>query len=504
MSSLRSRNETGSLVQRCFHVERHELARRVASGVAWQFGLSGLRVIATIGSTAVLARLLSPSDYGLVAMTTVVVEVAGLFSNLGFGAILIQKRRLARVDLDAVFWASLIIGAVVGLLVCIAAYPVAWFFKEPRLVELLWLSALSLVIQQMTVVPSAVISRLLLFRLEVLLQAGQLLVRIAIAIALAWAGAGVWSLVISPFAAIVLYTTIVLSVTGYCPRRRLNRSFIAENWRMSGSFLGSGILHYVQSNFDFMVVGRRFGAEQLGYYQTAYSVPDELRNRLSGPLQRVLFPAYSLLQQDLIAFRDAVGRSQKMLAAVLLPIGAGLAVVAEEFVGVVYGARWAPVVPLLQVLAVGGALRATFSLVASIFYATGRPDLALKINLVSAPFVLGAILAGSEWGVIGVAWAMVLVMLPSFVSAHIAMKLIGGSLVTFLDAQWTPALGTLCMVLSLIVGKGLLSLSDSVAVALVLQIVVGGVIYLTTLVLIDRAFVKEGLAICASVLARKR
>jgi PST family polysaccharide transporter len=273
---------------------------------------------------------------------------------------------------------------------------------------------------------------------------------------------------------------------------------------MSGSFLGSGILHYVQSNFDFMVVGRRFGAEQLGYYQTAYSVPDELRNRLSGPLQRVLFPAYSLLQQDLIAFRDAVGRSQKMLAAVLLPIGAGLAVVAEEFVGVVYGARWAPVVPLLQVLAVGGALRATFSLVASIFYATGRPDLALKINLVSAPFVLGAILAGSEWGVIGVAWAMVLVMLPSFVSAHIAMKLIGGSLVTFLDAQWTPALGTLCMVLSLIVGKGLLSLSDSVAVALVLQIVVGGVIYLTTLVLIDRAFVKEGLAICASVLARKR
>lgn len=491
MSTNRSTARLDSLVRRSFSTDRKNLGGRVIKGVAWQFALSASRVLITIVSTATLARLLTPNDYGLVAMTTLIVEIAALFANLGFGAILIQKRRFTRLDLDTAFWASLGIGLALGLFIAAAAYPASWFFEQPQIIDLLWLSALSFTVQQLMVVPNAIISRLLLFRTEVLLQFGQLLARTVFAIILAWNGAGYWSLVLAPLLAAVLTSVASLAVTGYCPRLRVNFRFIKGNWKASGSFLGSGVLHYLQSNFDFLVVGRRFGPEQLGFYQTAYSLPEELRNRISGPLQRVLFPAYSLLQQDLPAFRRAVARSQKMLSSIVLPIGAGLALIADHLVPVLYGERWLPVIPLLQVLGIGGALRAMFSLVASIYYATGRPDLAFKVNLVSAPFVLTAIAIGSYWGTIGVAWAMVLVVLPSLVSAHIAMRLIGASIIDFLKAVTPSAISTFAMCSGLyLLGENLISEMNSI-LGITTYVIFGALLYTVVLSIIDRKFVIE-------------
>lgn len=491
MSAKRSAARLDSLVRLSFRTNRNDLGSRVIKGVAWQFALSGGRVLITIVSTAILARLLTPNDYGLVAMTTLIVEIAGLFANLGFGAILIQKKRLTRLDLDTAFWASLCIGLALGLFIAAAAYPASWFFKQPEIIGLLWLSALSFLVQQLLVVPYAIISRLLLFRTEVFLQFGQLLARTVFAIALAWSGAEYWSLVLAPLFAALVTTVAALAATGYRPRHRINFSFIKNNWKASGSYLGSGTLHYLLSNFDFLVVGRRFGPEQLGYYQTAYSLPDELRNRISGPLQRVLFPAYSLLQQDLPAFRRAVSRSQKMLSIIVLPMGAGLALIADHLVPVLYGERWLPVVPLLQVLAVGGSLRAIFSLVASIYYATGRPDLAFKINLVCTPFVLATIAIGSYWGTIGVACAMVIVVFPAFVSAHIAMKLIGGSIFNFLKAITPSTIATITMCSGLIFIRNNSITSQDHLICLLLNIAFGALFYIASLLIVDRHLIVE-------------
>lgn len=489
MSTNRSANRLDSLVRRSFRTNRNDLGSRVIKGVAWQFALSGSRVLITIVSTAILARLLTPNDYGLVAMTTLIVEIAGLFANLGFGAILIQKKRLTRLDLDTAFWASLCIGLTLSIFIAAAAYPASWFFEQPKIVGLLWLSALSFVVQQLLVVPYAIISRLLMFRTEVFLQFGQLLARTVFAIALAWSGAEYWSLVLAPLFAAFVTAVAAMIVTGYRPRLRINFRFIKTNWKASGSYLGSGTLHYLLSNFDFLVVGRRFGPEQLGYYQTAYSLPDELRNRISGPLQRVLFPAYSLLQQDLPAFRSAVARSQKMLSTIVLPMGAGLALIADHLVPVLYGENWLPVVPLLQVLAVGGSLRAMFSLVASIYYATGRPELAFKVNIVSAPFVLTSIAIGSYWGTIGVAWAMVLVLLPSLVSAHIAMGLIGASIIDFLKPVTPSAISTFAMCSALYFMDHNLITEMNTILGITTYVICGALLYSAVLTMTDRKFV---------------
>lgn len=419
------------------------LGGQVASGVKWHYGFTAFRVAITIGSTAVLARLLSPGDYGLVAMSTLVTEFAALFANLGFGAILVQQPKLTRRQLDTVFCASVIIGLVLAFLVAAAAYPAAALFKQPELTAVLCVSALSFVVQGVAVVPAAILQRLLMFKAEVLLQASLVLLRTGLAVGLALAGAGYWSLVIGGVVALVCVTAVQFVVVGFRPRWRLDTAFLRQHARSSGSFLGSGLLSHLNANIDYFVVGRRFGAAELGLYQVAFSLPEELRTRLSGPLQRVLFPAYARLQSEPQRFRDAVLESQRLLAYVVLPLGAVMAVLAPEIVAVLYGPKWADVVPLLQVLAVGGACRAMFSLVASVFYATGRADLAFKINLISAPFLVLAVVAGSQWGALGVAWAMLLVNVTSVWSVSVSMRLIGLGLSDFLIAITRPVVTAL-------------------------------------------------------------
>lgn len=423
-----------NLTREAFYPNKHNIGQRVINGVAWQFGLMGFRVIITIVSTAILAKILTPDDYGLVTMSMLTTEMAGLLANLGFGQIIVQKQRLSRLDLDSVFWLSALMGVGLFLITGLISYPVAWFYERPELIGILWVSGINFIFRELFVIPNAILHRLLLFKAESFIIISQLILRTIFAIYFAWLGYGYWSLVLGPLLAGFIEIVISSFYVGYVPRLKFNRAFIMRNWRMNGSYLGSGILNYIMSNLDYIIVGRRFGSEQLGYYQIAYALPDELRNRLSGPLQRVLFPAFSLLQDDLAAFRQGVARSQRLLSVIVLPIGAGLALTAENIVKILYGEQWLPVIPLLQILAINGALRTMFSLVGSIYYARGRPDLAFKITLCLFPFIVLCIYAGSLWGVQGVAWAMLLVMLPCFYTLVFAMRLIDASVWLFYQA----------------------------------------------------------------------
>jgi PST family polysaccharide transporter len=285
-----------------------------------------------------------------------------------------------------------------------------------------------------------------MFREDMFIQIGMLVVRIGVSIGLARLGWGVWSLVVGALAGRAIATLLAWYIVPFVPKLRFDRRFFAQHWRSGGSILGSGILNYLMSNLDYWVIGRRFGATELGYYQVAFSLPEELRNRLSGPLQRILFPAYSRLQNNDEAFRKGVFKSVRVLSTVVVPMGIGMAAVAPDLVRVLYGEQWIAAIPLLQILAVGGVMRALFSLVASIYYAKGRPDLAFKISLYSLPYVALVIVIGSEWGVIGVAWAMVVVQIPSFFAINIAMRLIHASSMSFYRQIIPPVLAGLTMV----------------------------------------------------------
>lgn len=485
----------------CLRPDLAGLGSKVAIGAAWTFTNVGLRIVLTIASTAILARLLTPEDFGLIAMSALVTEFAALLGNIGIGGILIQRKALRRLDMDTAFWITMAIDTALCLLVFAASFIAGTIFQTPQVQTIIAVSSLSFIISGLSTVHMALLSRTLRFREDFVIQAGSLISRIVASILLAMAGFGVWSLV---FASLIgQLTTLLLAclIVPYLPRLRFNRALLSEYARTSGSYLGGGIVNYLMSNLDYMIVGRRFGPESLGYYQIAFSLPEELRNRLSAPLQRVLFPAYSRLQDDLSAMQYGVLKSLRLLAAITIPLGVGLAAVAEPVVHVLYGSQWLPVIPLLEILAIGGSIRSIGSLTSNIYYAKNRPDLAFKISLTFLPIAAVALIVGSQWGLEGVAWAMLGFQLLSLISCHIALRLINLNITHFFVQLHPSILGSIAMFLFL------RAIQDHIheipkIINLPLQIAAGAAIYCVTVTLVRPADATEIKQIAQKIISK--
>lgn len=392
-------------VQRAFRPRADDLGARVIRGAGFTFVGIAIRTLLTIGSMAILARLLSPREFGLVAMAGVVTEFAALFASVGFASILIQKPRVSRMDLDTTFWASLGLGVALAMLVFLGSFLVPAFFDEPEVGPLLRLMALMFVLAELPVVPGAIQTRLLRFGDQLLIQIGMLVVRAGSAIACAYLGFGVWSLVIGSLAGSLTEGAMSLAMTGYVPRWRFSWRILKAGLGINGGHFGNGALQFVNANVDVILVGRMLGATPLGYYQNARSLSEEIRARIAFPLQRVLFPALSMLQQDVARCRPAILRSGRLLALLVMPIGFGMAATAEDLVPLLYGSQWTAMIPLVRIVAITSALRVATLSATSLFFAKNRVGLAFRLGIVHSAVHVVAIAVGSQFGIVGVAFA---------------------------------------------------------------------------------------------------
>ena len=392
-----------SLVQRAFRTSSDDLSLRVVRGAGFAAAGMAVRTGITLISMAVLARLLSPADFGHVVMANVITELAFVFSTFGLGEIIIQRQRLARVQLDTVWWASLVIGVVLLLLVAAASFLSALLFANPLAGELLRVLCLTFLLDQLTVVPNSLLSRMLMFRQLFGVQVVTLLFRTGSAIALALWGAGVWSLVWASVIASLAQLMLCTSLAAYRPRWRFSREFLLSTWRTNGSYFASGLLFYLSMNMDLAVVGRSRGAASLGHYQAARGLADEISARIAVPLQRVLFPAFSTVQDDLARFRFGVVRSGRLLALVTIPVGFGIAAAAQELVTILYGDQWLPMIALLQIIGPAAGLRAAATISRPVFQAANRVDLSLKLTLSSTVILALSLVLALPWGLWGFA-----------------------------------------------------------------------------------------------------
>jgi PST family polysaccharide transporter len=408
------------------YARRHQaVGHQVAVGAGLQFLGIGLRTVITIGSTAVLARLLSPSDFGLVAMATVVTELAGLLGAFGLANMLVQRRVINRLQLDTVFWASLGLGTLIAGVVLLLSFAAGWLFAAPDVGRLLRLLCLNFVLNSLTAVPWAVLARLMRYQTDFWIQLTVVVVRTAAAILSAWAGLGMWSLVVGALVGSGVNAALGLRAARYWPRFRMHWPVLANSWRTSSSYLGNALLHYTNSNLDLMLIGRTLGATALGYYQNARALTDEIRGRIAMPIQHVLFPAFSALQTDPAAFRRLVLRASRLLSAVVIPVGFGVSALAELLVRVLYGPKWLPMVVVMSMFGFSAAIRASAAISIPLFNATDRVGLALRYNLVGTALLLCAVLVAMPWGVEAVAMGVALASLYPLVSMRAAYALIG-------------------------------------------------------------------------------
>jgi O-antigen/teichoic acid export membrane protein len=187
---------------------------------------------------------------------------------------------------------------------------------------------------------------------------------------------------------------------------------------------GNGILFYINANLDFILIGKTLGATLLGQYQNARSLTDEIRARMVQPVQRVLFPAFSAIQNDTLRFQGGILRSGRLLALAFVPVGFGIAAVAPELVWVLYGEQWLPMIPILQIISVAVGLTAPTHIGTPIFNATNRVGLSFKLYFIATVIASVLMLLGSHWGLMGVAWSRLLIALVGLVFFRISLGLV--------------------------------------------------------------------------------
>ena len=356
-------------------------------------------------STAVLSRILSPSDYGMIGMVATLTALLTAFSDMGLSWATIQRKHLSGTQVSNLFW----INAGAGLLLwaaCAAAAPaVASFYSEPELRRITVVTGATFFLSGLAVQPFAVMRRRMEFRRVALVELTAIVVGVVAALTAAASNLGYWALVIQVLAAQA--TPRIGSAADIQVHIRLPRlgAEMGGLLAFGGLMALNSVLIYVSRNFDSVLVGRFSGPTELGYYNRAYFLMLLPSTLAAGVLVDLMVPSLSVLQHDSVRFGSAYRRALRVVAFVGAPVAAGMALTAGETVRIIYGPQWGPVAPLLVWLSVGRISQPIYNTTGWLFTAKGRGKLYLLLTSVNATVLSAAFAIGVNFGALGVAKA---------------------------------------------------------------------------------------------------
>lgn len=395
------------------------------SGIGWsvvsRLGRIGLQFV--IG--AILARLLSPADFGLIAMITVFSGFANIFMDLGFGSALIQKQDARPEHYDSVFWLNVAAGLLLMVLFMVSAPLLARLYSQPLLTPLTLVISTNFFIAAFSSVQIALLQKRLLFNWLAYAELGALVLSGGVAIGMALAGFGVWSLATQTILMSLLLVLFVWFSSEWRPAWRFDRRAVGELIGFSSNLLGFNSLNYWLRNGDNFLIGRFLGTDALGIYGRAYSVMLLPLQMVSRTVGQVMFPAFSSIQDDRPRVARIYLRMTRTIAFITFPAMIGLWVVTPHFVPVVFGNQWLAMIPILRILCLVGMLQSIGTLNGNLYLSQGRSDLQFRVGVVIGVAGLAAIGVGLRWGVEGVAVAYGLFSILAFYpSVRIAVSLV--------------------------------------------------------------------------------
>jgi PST family polysaccharide transporter len=419
---------------------RRSVASRTVRGTAWAYGsyVGGQAVV--LVATAILARLLSPSEFGLVAMAIVFITLLDTVSDLGLSpALVISTEAELRERANTVFPFTVVLGAALSALTVAVAPLVAAFFDEPELTPLLAVLGLNFLLRALGATHYALAQKRIDFRSRTAAELAGVVARGVVGIGLAVAGAGAWSLVIGYLAGTAALTVTLWWLVPWRPSQRPSRAQLPGMLRFGSTLTAVDVLAAVIGQIDYIFVGRVLGTQALGLYTLGFRLPELLIVSLAVVAGRVLFPAFAAVE------RDALGRaflvSVRYAAIVALPLAAGLAALAQPFVLGVFGAQWAGSVAPMRLLCLYG-LGVAIGIPAGIAYkATGQAGVLLKLALPRTALVVASIAVFVDDGIVAVAACQAAVaVLFALIGLAIASRMLAVEPGRLASALWPPLL----------------------------------------------------------------
>ena len=378
----------------------------VASGIRWssiaEIGGQGLRFVSSI----VLARLLSPNDYGLMAMATVVTGLLAACRDAGTGAVIVQKKTVSRELLSSLFVLNGGIGVFFFVLLSVFGSVIAEFYQNPEVGPVCQVLGLSFLLGSVGLVDNAVLRREMLFDRLATVTLLVAVVQGGTAISMAYMGYGVWALVGSNVVGELAFSTMMRVRSPWRFELGFRWAHLREVLAFSMNMTAANLVAYLTKGADKLVIGRVLGSSHLGFYSLAYSLCAVPVDAVTGILNRVLFPAMSRLQGDKAELGRAFERAIGGVSFIVCPAMLGLCVVAAPFVEAVLGPKWRPVVPVVMILSPAAMLSSVgFSTSGNVCLAMGRGDIMLWWSFIAAAGVALSAMVGVMWGIVGVALA---------------------------------------------------------------------------------------------------
>jgi O-antigen/teichoic acid export membrane protein len=356
----------------------------------------------TFALSIVLARILGPESYGLIGMVNVLAGFASLFSEVGFGAAIVQRKDLEDRHLNSAFWANVILGFIItGILVALAPWIARWY-HQPVLAPLTAAMACKFFVDSLNVVQTALLNRKINFRSQAIIQIVSVVIAGCVALVMAYFEMGPWSLVAQALG--VSSFTLLLSwyLGKWTPRLHFEAKACRELLGFSSYVLGFNVVNYWARTLDQLLVGRFVGAGALGVYARAYSLMLMPLTQVSQVLGRVMFPALSTIQFDKPRVKSNYLKAISIISLVTFPMMAGLFAVSDDFVLVLLGKKWLEMIPLLRVFCLIGIIQSIGTTTGWIFLSQAKTNTYFVVGLVSSILCIISFLIGIQWGILGV------------------------------------------------------------------------------------------------------
>jgi len=461
-----------------------DLKGRSVRGGAVTMTAQGASFFLRMGSTVVLARLLTPQDFGLIAMVTAVTSFAMMFKDMGLSMATVQRAEINHNQISTLFWINVVLSLCIMLVTAALAPAIAWFYGEPRLTWITLALAGAFIFGGFTIQHQALLRRQMRFGALALIQIVSMAAGIAVAIVSAWYGAGYWSLVLMQLVNVITSTIGVWLTCSWRPGLPVRRSGVRPMLAFGGNLTGFNVVNYFARNLDNILIGWCWGAGPLGLYSKAYGLLMLPIMQIRGPIDAVATPALSRLQDDPERYRRYYYRAVNMIAFISMPLVALMAALSDQIIRIVLGQQWVGAANIFKVLAFAAILQPVVGTTGWVYVSLGQTKRMLQWGLIAVPLIITSFVVGLPWGALGVATSyticfIVIIALPCllFCFRYSPLNLAG-----FFRVVRCPMAISLIMYATLELSQRYFVLANSSAINILLYSCVSGSLVLVAII----------------------
>lgn len=454
-----------------------EFRGKVLTALSWTAGGRVISQAISMGFGIALARMLTPDDFGLIAMMMVFTGFAGLLTDVGLGSALVQRKDITELHYNTVFWTNLGLGAGLTGLILYFSPSIAAFYGREELTAIGYILSINFLIGALALVPRQRLVKDLTFKVIAIADLLGMIIGGISAIVMVKSGYGFWALAWQVVILRVVSTLYIWAVARWVPRLVFSKHALGELFGFSFYVFATRLIRYASQRADKLLAGRFLGGGSVGLLDKAQSMMLFPLQNVSHVMGSVMFPALSLIQNDTDHVRSVYMRCTQAIALLTFPMMAGMFAVAESFVFGVLGSQWSELVSVLRILCFSGIATSIVTVTGSVYLSQGKAKLQFKVNLLTRPIALLGVVLGIPWGVEGIAiGGTAATFINSAITLSVAGKLIGLRLSELLGSLAKTLAAALMMALVIVATEPLLSEFPAL-VRFFMQIFAGVLVY---------------------------